>query len=358
VINMAKQFGVGDNPFNQDCSTGWDAKAMATCSDMTADEPGIHMGMASLFSTNRKFCDPGKNGTLCGSPQITFGATPLTPIEQASTFATLADDGLYHSPHVIKMVQQGSKVLKSDVQVRRVLSPAAAADVDYALSFDNNYSQGTADANVSFRRGGVIGKTGTLGTLSNVSQAWFVGATPDEYSMSVALYTELAGSSAEFLNGLPFANGVAGEDGGAWPATIWNQFMTTEFTDPQWEMVTQAFPPVNGAPFTTWILAKPAPPKKTCQFSFLHGLQNCQQCHGHHQQCVGTNNGNPNPTASQCPPLNPACGITQTASPGATSTPSPSPTPTPSPSISVAGTNGQAAEEASSALALVPQRGG
>jgi membrane peptidoglycan carboxypeptidase len=354
IIQMAAEFGVGQNPFNQDCPTGGTLQQMKACSDLT----GTH-GLYALFSTNPKLCNLSLN--FCGSPQITYGAAPLTPVEQASTFATLADDGVYHSPHVISQVEQGSTVLRTDVKTRVVLNPAVAADVDYALSFDNNYPGATAEGSVSFRRGGIIAKTGTLGTGANANTAWFIGATPNQYALSVALYTQLAGGTSETLNNLPGTGGTQGEFGGAWPATIWNYFMTAEFGNQNWLPVSQVFPTTQVG-FITWIQVKPKPPKKQCQFSFLHGLQSCLCLGGHHHQCANPNtngNGNPNPTSSSCPPFSPVCGNTQPAStPAPSSTPNPTPDPTPDPSVSTGATTGQVADVVSSALTQVPRRGG
>jgi membrane peptidoglycan carboxypeptidase len=309
IANMAASLGVGDNPFNENCPTGGTIAEMQACSDLT----GL-----------RKFADTY-------SPSITFGGSPLTAVEQASTFATFADDGLYHSPHVIASVEKNGTTLPSDVVTRRVLSPAAAADVDWALSFDNNYSGGTANATVSFRRGGVIGKTGTLGVNEESSEAWFVGATPNGYSLSVALYTALANGTTQVLNTLPAADGTVGEDGGAWPASIWNNYMTKMFGNQAWLPVNQVFQTVNALPFVAWIQVKVAPPRP----SF------CRP--GHFQDCIcrqhgngGNLCGNPGPTQS-CGPFGGLtgqnCGNTPTPNPSSNGpTPSPSPSPTPSPS--------------------------
>jgi membrane peptidoglycan carboxypeptidase len=307
IVQMAGNLGVGENPFNDNCWAHADPTVahMKACSDLTNPQTGL---------------------VTSGSPEITFGGSPLTAVEQASTFATFADDGLYHSPHVVARVMQGSKELRSDVVTRQVLSKAAAADADWALSFDNNYGGGTAQSTVSFRRGGIIAKTGTLGVNQNSSEAWFVGATPNQYSLAVALYTAEANGTTEILNSLPDAAGqTPGEDGGAWPATIWNNFMTTEFGNQSWKPVNQVFPSVNGFPFVPWIQAKPRslPPCKQGQ------TKNCKPvtCKpGFHfgQPCTG---GNPNPNPS-CQPFTGQCN----PSPNPSTNPSPNPSASGSPS--------------------------
>ena len=330
VIDMAGQFGVGKNAFVAPCnasdSSGNDtvAQTIALCNDMTG--PGYKAGrnwypgngLQDNFSPASTDKGAEAAGTR-GSPAIALGENPLTPIEQASTFATLADDGLYHAPHVIARLQQGNSTVASPLPalVHRVLSTGAAADVDWALSFDNNYPGGTADGTVSFRRGDVIGKTGTLGSGANSSQAWFIGATPQQYAMSVALFTNDPGK--QNLNDLPTIGGTPGSQGGGWPATIWNAFMTAQYSG----MPTiPLFAQDNGAPFVPWIqVQQQAPP--TCQQG---QYKNCT-CPQGAQYCQ-----KPNPTPTQPNPT-PTCGqfYAQGCSPSPPTSTSPGPTPTPGP---------------------------
>ncbi len=313
VINMAAAFGVGQSPFQEPCAQdpgGTYADLMKYCSDLTGPD-----GLVQNFSPTQYSKQALANGTP-GSPAIALGESPLTAVEQATTFATLADDGVYHTPHVIQSVTKDSQPIPLDLVTRQVLSSAAAADVDYALSFDNVY--GTAADNVSFHQGGIIGKTGTLGTGADSSQAWFIGATPGEYAMSVALYTNDPGS--QILDNLPTVGGTPGSQGGGWPASIWNNFYTTEWDNTPNEPVDQVFPTVNGYPFVTWIqaTAKQAKPRQVCRPRFG---QPCNPNPGHScgilpgEQCVS-----PSPS--------PSCGTflgEQCTSPS----PSPSPSCTP-----------------------------
>lgn len=351
VIDMAHQMGVGQNPFVAPCgASGFSASAsmaqtIKLCNDFSG--PGYKVGSTwypgNGLNTNFSpaSSDPGAlaAGTP-GSPAMALGENPMTPIEQASTFATLADDGLYHSPHVIAQLTQGSRTLPSNVKTWRVLSPAAAADADWALSFDNNYPGGTANGTVSFRRGDVIGKTGTLGIGQSSSEAWFIGATPRQYALAVTMFTNDPGRQT--LDNLPYINGTQGAQGGGWPAWIWNAFMTQTFSRMPYSPL---FPQVNNSQFAAWIQVPTQPTKPTCQPGQSqncicpHGAQYCgnpnpsptcqQQAFG---QCIGgspsptpTCNGNgngngcgpsPNPSpTSSCPSNGPPCiqGATTTS---------------------------------------------
>jgi membrane peptidoglycan carboxypeptidase len=322
VINMAKSFGVGQNAFVDPCqasesTSGSVPLTIRYCNDLTG--PGYKVGKSWYaghgLEDNFSTTTTDKGGLAAGtpgSPAIALGENPLTPVEQATTFATLADEGLYHTPHVILKLQQGTSNVPLNLTERQVLSPAAAADVDWALSFDNQLGSGTAYENVPFRRGGVIGKTGTLGQNTTSSQAWFIGATPDQEALSVALFTNDPGT--QVLNNLPTVGGTPGSQGGGWPATIWNNFMMAEFANTP---ASPMFPTVNSSLFQKWIQVA-AQPLPICK-------------HGQTKHCKpGKNpfrNPNPNPTPSCGTFGAPPCGTgNPTPSPPVPPTPSPSPT--------------------------------
>jgi membrane peptidoglycan carboxypeptidase len=290
IINTAQQFGVGADPFN--------------------------LGNNDLTTLNKLF---GPGGSIPGSVQIALGQGDLTPIEQASTFATLIDDGVYHAPHVISKIWQATPSGQQPVPLRiathSVMNQAAAADEDYALSFDNVY--GTAYPNATWPGRPVIGKTGTLGNGNSASEAWFVGAIP-QYSMAIGLWTN---NQNQNLDNLPGLGGIGGSFGGAWPAATWKAFMETQFA----RLAVEPLPPPNYANFNKWIMVAPQKSKK-------------QVCHqGQSQNCTcpqGQNCHNPNPNRTPCPPgqFGKHCG--GGGGPSPTPTPcfgqqcSPSPTPT------------------------------
>ena len=279
IINTAAAFGVGENPFNQTSKNDLEV-------------------LNGLFGTQ---------GSIRGSVQIALGQGDLTPIEQASTFATLIDGGIYHAPHVISKLSEstpnGQQTVPLQVATHVVMSPAAAADEDYALSFDN--INGTAYPNATWPGRSVIGKTGTLGNGSLASEAWFVGAIP-QYAMAVGLWTN---SQSQNLDNLPWLGGIGGSFGGAWPAATWKAFMETQFAN----LPAASLPTPDYSGFARWVMVAPQAPKKpVCQQG---QFQNCRCPHG--QTCQP----NPNPTCQgqgqgqgqggqQCggPNPNPTCG--------------------------------------------------
>jgi membrane peptidoglycan carboxypeptidase len=223
-----------------------------------------------------------------------LGQASLTVAEQASTFATMANNGMYISQHVVLEVDQGMSVTTAKVVRRQVLTPDEASDVAYALSFDTKPGGTAANAGLADGRP-IIAKTGT----TNLSQsAFFIGAIP-QFSLAVGMFTNQQGCPAAVSGCVAAANqesappagvqtlyGLAGLQGygGQEPASIWHDFAQKEFAS----MPVQSLPtPVFGG--TAWNLLgpnailKPKPavtetptptPTTTCQ-----GFMTGRRCH-------------------------------------------------------------------------------
>ena len=358
VIAMAQKFGVGQTAFVNPCPDAENApvpQTIADCNDLTGPDYhnkfgwGKGNGLEINFATDS--ADHGDVNTP-GSLQMALGQNPLTPIEQASTFATLSDDGVYHTPHVIASLKENGQFVASPVKVRRVLPTADANDVDYALSFDNNNPGGTAEEAVPFDRGGLIAKTGTLGNGEESSEAWFLAGVPLEDSMAVDLFTALQTQNLDVLP--PIAGQPTGSYGGAWPATIANAYLSKIFpVASSLPQVASVFPQEPQG-FVPWIQVQPKPTKPVCkpgqglgghggQFKNCtcpKGAQFCQNPNPN-PSCHGFGIGNctsASPGTSTCPPGQEPCGT------------SPSPSPDPSPSPSCTPTIGQPCTAATTAL--------
>ena len=213
-----------------------------------------------------------------------LGQASLTVEEQANMIATLADGGVYHTPHVIKDIIVGNATTQAKINQTEVLTPDEAAEVDYAMSFDMG-SLGTANGLGLTNGQTVIAKTGT----TNLSQsAFFLGATP-RYAMAVGMFVNKPHCPASLQSlctstqALAFAppsgvqtlfgvGGLAGY-GGQWPAVIWHDYFMKEFNS----QPVQSWPALPANFGSAWNLVPPLPkPKPKPQ----------------PQQC---NNGNGNP---------------------------------------------------------------
>jgi membrane peptidoglycan carboxypeptidase len=194
-----------------------------------------------------------------GEVGLALGIGSLTVEEQATTFATLANNGQYVTPHVIAQITENHNGTTATVPLkitrRQVLTPAQAADVDYALSFDTSPG-GTAFPNgVLNPSRPTIGKTGTT---DDEQSAFFLGAFP-QYSMAVGMFTNEQNGQpgGQSLGILPQVNGQPAGNGGNWPATIWQTFMQNEFST----LPVVALPTPDYTGFTMWNQAPPQPKK-------------------------------------------------------------------------------------------------
>jgi membrane peptidoglycan carboxypeptidase len=236
---------------------------------------------------------------------IALGQASLTVEEQTTTIATLADNGVYHTPHVIKKITEGNSVTPAKITTRTVLTPAQAADVDWALSADT-VNGGTA-AGLGLDNGQtVIAKTGT----TNLSQsAYFMAATP-RYAMADALfvtkpkcparYQAQCGAPASLAFQPPphvqtlFGVGAMSGYGGQYPAYIWHEYFVRNFE----RLPVQPFLPVNndGA---KWNLYGTLPKPKPKHTNPGQGCQGQGPGQGRRGKCP--QGGQPTPTANPTP---------------------------------------------------------
>ena len=239
----------------------------------------------------------GPHGSDPGSVTMSLGQGDLTVADQANTFAVLAADGQYATPHVVAQITENGRTIPPRIVHRQVLTPAQAADVDYALSFDN-VPGGTAYPEAAWDRS-VIAKTGTT---NNAQSAFFIGSIP-QYSLAVGMFTQnQSDHTTQTLDTLPVLPGQnSGGMGGGWPATIWDTFMTNEFS----QLSVDPLPTPDYTGFTQWIQAVPQPQPQPQQ---KPGRTTCEPRHG---RLFGR----------ACPPQTPIQG----ASPGRTKSCSPVP---------------------------------
>jgi membrane peptidoglycan carboxypeptidase len=240
------------------------------------------VNMAKAFGVDVDPASKGGSGlvTMRDEAGTALGQASLTVEEQATMIATLADDGIYHTPHVIKQIIRGNAVIPAKIDQRQVLTPDQAAEVDYAMSFDMS-PMGTADGLGLTNGQTVIAKTGT----TNLSQsAFFLGATQRD-AMAVGMfvskpYCSLPADEQALCtdtNALAFAPpaglqtlfGVGGYPGygGQWPAIIWHDYFMKQFNS----LPVQAWPVPPADYGSAWNLVPPLPkpsPKPRPSFGF------------------------------------------------------------------------------------------
>ncbi|MBK5289613.1 MAG: transglycosylase domain-containing protein [Acidimicrobiia bacterium] len=156
---------------------------------------------------------------------IGIGETNHTPLEVATVYSTLADDGIRHMPVFVRRIEDTSgRVLYWAPGGVRVLKYETARTVTDVLS---HVTEGTAPrAKLGDRP--LAGKTGTV---DNQVDAWFAGYTPQLVAavwMGHPLYEDADVNPVAAMRNVGDIGTVYG---GTYPAIIWQKFMTEALKD-------------------------------------------------------------------------------------------------------------------------------
>jgi len=148
-------------------------------------------------------------------PSLGLGSIPVSPLDLASAYATLAAGGIYSKPMAIRKVVLGSGKEDTDVgwgqpERTRVISPGVAYVVTQIL--EKNMQEGTGT-------GAYFGRpsAGKTGTTDSYADAWFCGFTP---TLEATIWIGYPRGEIPMLN----VHGIA-VSGPTFPATIWRSFM-------------------------------------------------------------------------------------------------------------------------------------
>ena len=177
------------------------------------------MGIAKTSSTGQPTLVDANGHTGFG---IGIGDYAVTPLDQATGFATLANNGLRNDPYIVQKATSsaGDVVFAHKAAPRRALDPKVANDVTLIMEPIASYSNdGLSGGRVS------AAKTGTEGigkTTTGNSDAWMVGFTPQ---VSAAVWVG-TGLSKPIVN----ASGSP-EYGHDLPGHTWQLFMNTYLAD-------------------------------------------------------------------------------------------------------------------------------
>jgi penicillin-binding protein 1A len=149
-------------------------------------------------------------------PAMGLGADAISPLEEASAYATLAAGGVYSKPMAITKVELANGKVDTDAgwgqpDRKRVISDGVAYEVTQIL--EDNVREGTGVGAALYDRV-VAGKTGTT---DNHADAWFSGYTP-QLETTVWVGYPQGEIPMEDVHGIAVA-------GGTFPASIWHLFM-------------------------------------------------------------------------------------------------------------------------------------
>ncbi len=152
----------------------------------------------------------GVTSPLEANLSLALGSSGVTPLDQATGYATLADQGLHIDPTPFRVVKDslGSNVLDDRFPQATDVVSAGTAFIMTSI-FEDVINHGTGYPNA------VIGRpaAGKTGTTSSFRDAWFVGYTPDLVA-------------AVWLGNDDYTPMVESY-GGNVPARIWARFMKT-----------------------------------------------------------------------------------------------------------------------------------
>jgi membrane peptidoglycan carboxypeptidase len=156
-------------------------------------------------------------------PSIVLGAYEVSPLDMASAYATIANDGRRVEPTAISRVvshedENDEKVLyvaPEHPEGKQVISEDIADEATGIMV--GNVTEGLAKA-ASLGDRPVAGKTGTS---ENFFDAWFIGFTPELVTGTWMGYAE-GGRTLEYV--LDYSRKLHGLSGGITPAEIWKSY--------------------------------------------------------------------------------------------------------------------------------------
>ena len=159
--------------------------------------------------------------------RLPLGTAEVSPLAQASAYATFANDGIAVPDHVVREVRdrKGKVIYEAQPEKKRAVTEDIAHDVTYALS--NVVEEGTGRAVQTLNRP-VAGKTGTKDRnnadgSSDIVSAWFVAYTR-QVSTAVMYVAGNDGNGDLDKYARPGDNTFFG---GTYPALTWADYMKT-----------------------------------------------------------------------------------------------------------------------------------
>src|SRR3954465_1939563 len=121
-----------------------------------------------------------KSVKLAEVPVITLGPDDVSPLDQASGYATIAAQGVHADPYLVARVetQQRDVVYRAHKKTERVFDADVMADTTYAMTKVLDCASGGTACGKALTGRPSAGKTGTNGARLGNLDAWFVGFTP------------------------------------------------------------------------------------------------------------------------------------------------------------------------------------
>ncbi len=200
-------------PQNYDRSFGG-AMSLRRALEMSRNVPAVKLGQAVGLNKVIEVCRSlGIKSPIEPVISLPLGAVDVTPLEMATAYATLANNGWHSDPTLIVQVtdSKGGMVLDNRPKLRLVLDPWAAAATNELMQGVVNHGTGVPAQ---------LGRptAGKTGTTSSEKDIWFVGSVPQ---LATAVWI---GNDDNTTLG-------SGATGGGVAAPIWRNFMSQAVRD-------------------------------------------------------------------------------------------------------------------------------
>ncbi|MGI5223869.1 transglycosylase domain-containing protein [Actinoallomurus iriomotensis] len=252
-----------------------------------------------------------------GQAGFFLGQSSMTVLDQATGYATMANDGEYIRPHTIRRVldSQSHPYMQSkwkNVEHRRAFDADVAHDTQYAMQ--SVVKTGGTGFRAALPGRQVAGKTGT--TNENKA-AWFNGFTPKQLVTSVGMWRYddaiTKGKHKRAGRYLPMVGigGIPRVNGGDFPARIWHDYMSAVL---QGKEATTFPPPAYVGDDQAFATPKPSPdptpsdtPTPTCLPNQNPMRDHCKPDDGGGQNPDCTMHPNRPQCPDSTPPTTPTC---------------------------------------------------
>ncbi|WP_170219358.1 transglycosylase domain-containing protein [Nocardioides litoris] len=186
------------------------------------------MGIPPEKARPRNTGIPNNTRGLEPNTGVALGSQTVSPVNMATGYATIANEGVFNPVYVIDKVtdRNGTVLYQHKVTEKRALSADIASDVSYAMQ--QVVSGGSGDLAQLDDGRPTAGKTGTAtNDEGDVVSSWFAGFTPQ--LATAVVYVR--GTGVGKLDGwLPYSAEVGrdGYFGGNYPARTFNAIMNGE----------------------------------------------------------------------------------------------------------------------------------